>query len=1051
MSVVSAQSGGIQVSVMDSDGQPLPAATVEISHPTGYVGTTAVLTDAKGIAEFPVLRATGSSAGYNIKVSFPGFASVQLTDQKVSIGQKTRLPIQLQQEITETVKVTAQSDVVDLENTQQTTKFSDEFIQDLPVPGRFYQNVLTLAPGVQDADGDGNPNVHGSRDRDFKAEVSGISNVDPLSGQQMSQVNPNSIEEMEVITAGAGAEFSRAQGGFARILQKQGGNQFEGVFEMYYQSSLLDGTGAQDFDNTTDPDFTSFQPGLQISGPIIKDKLWYRLSHQLIQRDIPTNTTQGIAVVQDDWSINADQITWQASPRNKLAFQYQSDPRTITNFGVSSTTPVESAQIRSFGSDVFQMTWTAPYSPKILIETKVAYQEASLDFGPTGTGTTNDCASSIPGLEFLANTRCFNTQNGQISGPLPIDHDDARERLTVRGDTTVYAGRFWGATHEFKFGVAIENENYLRSRTQRPDLIFSVVTDQDPTRPNDEPIPKIILDGIFSVPDYTQINAKGSSFGIYGQDQFKPTQNLTVTLGFRIDREEIRSKGKEPFDPTPEFETYLANLEAGIPTGLNRPFTAYEDVPGFFQTLATQIQDTEGKLQRNRGALVQGINQSAFTRRNGNININNTNPAPRLSISWDPWSNGKTKVFATAGRYYDKIFLAVPLLELNAPTSNLLFESFTQQNEDGPPTRVVELAEAVAPSVNVNSVDRNLETPYQDEWTLGFEREIATETSMRLTYVNRRFRNQLQDLDLNHAPADYGKCITATNGDTTVTPVVPSDPVYDPAVAPGDGQFDDCIGRVAIDRSQNSDGGGDGGVGDDGRDSRNLINLPDGAADLYTINPFWGNLFLVGNLNQIDYDGVTLELNRRLYRSWQLTASYTWSQAFGDGEDFQQNLGDDRSTIEDEQGFQAYDQTHFVKVTATTVTPWGLRIGGSLSWQSGLPFSVLTRRVAFDAKAPPLGTLAPAETRRTRTTYDTGQRNDQRNEAFWNLDLKLTKEFNIGRKLNMQVSAEVFNAFNDGTYQIWNPITQTGERVNGVDTANNRFGRQWQLGVRFAF
>ena len=42
--------------------------------------------------------------------------------------------------------------------------------------------MLTLAPGVQDADGDGNPNVHGSRDRDFKAEVGGVSNVDPLTG-----------------------------------------------------------------------------------------------------------------------------------------------------------------------------------------------------------------------------------------------------------------------------------------------------------------------------------------------------------------------------------------------------------------------------------------------------------------------------------------------------------------------------------------------------------------------------------------------------------------------------------------------------------------------------------------------------------------------------------------------------------------------------------------------------------------------------------------------------------------------------------------------------
>jgi hypothetical protein len=53
---------------------------------------------------------------------------------------------------------------------------------DMPVAGRFYQSVLALAPGVQDPAGDGNPNVNGARERDFKTSLGGISNVDPLTG-----------------------------------------------------------------------------------------------------------------------------------------------------------------------------------------------------------------------------------------------------------------------------------------------------------------------------------------------------------------------------------------------------------------------------------------------------------------------------------------------------------------------------------------------------------------------------------------------------------------------------------------------------------------------------------------------------------------------------------------------------------------------------------------------------------------------------------------------------------------------------------------------------
>ena len=83
------------------------------------------------------------------------------------------ISVQMVEELQERVRVSAERQVVNLETTQAVTKFSEEFIADLPVPGRFYQNVLTMTPGINDSDGDGNPNVHGSRNRDFSAMVNG--------------------------------------------------------------------------------------------------------------------------------------------------------------------------------------------------------------------------------------------------------------------------------------------------------------------------------------------------------------------------------------------------------------------------------------------------------------------------------------------------------------------------------------------------------------------------------------------------------------------------------------------------------------------------------------------------------------------------------------------------------------------------------------------------------------------------------------------------------------------------------------------------------------
>jgi len=72
------------------------------------------------------------------------------------------------------VVVVGEKTAVDLDQNQRSTTFSSEFMAGLPVAGRFYQNVLALAPGVQAANKDGNPNVAGARERDFKTQVGGI-------------------------------------------------------------------------------------------------------------------------------------------------------------------------------------------------------------------------------------------------------------------------------------------------------------------------------------------------------------------------------------------------------------------------------------------------------------------------------------------------------------------------------------------------------------------------------------------------------------------------------------------------------------------------------------------------------------------------------------------------------------------------------------------------------------------------------------------------------------------------------------------------------------
>jgi outer membrane receptor protein involved in Fe transport len=959
-----AQTGSLEIAVLDSETRdPLPGATVTLSSSMGLIAPTAVVSDEEGVARYPVLRAGG---GYALDVSMPGFGTQRHADVRVRSNQTTKLAIQLAPEMKEHVQVVARSDIVDLAKPGGSTTFDDQFIDNLPVLGRFYQNVLSLAPGVNDADEDGNPNVHGARARNFQAQVSGVSNVDPLTGKWLSYINHDTIEEIELITYGAGAEFGRAQGGYARILQKQGSNEFEGVFGILYRSSLLDGDGAGLGLGQEAPEFQSYQPSIQISGPILRDRLWYRLSHEWISREDPINAINTVGITTTTQGIHSDQITWQVSPRNKLAFTYQYDPLTISNYDLSSAVTEESSRTYERGGPTYQLNWVAPVSARIIVDSRVAYQDHETGVRPTTPNVNQDCMIFLyyPGLN---DANCYDTTLGLYSGSYPETFEDRRQRLTVRSDATMYVGRFLGGSHQVKMGFIVENERYYRELERRPYMFMDRYYFPIPP-------PWVVGDSRITAPvqDYSAGNARGVAWALYAEDQFQPSPGLSVRIGLRYDREEIRSQGKEAFDPQAEAAAFFARynpdltgsfLVADIRRIAREEFTAYENVSEFQYDIADILQTPWQNVPLNPTA-----GESSFwfhSREAQDVAIINNNLAPRFAVAWDPWNDGKTKFAATWGRYYDKIFLAVPLIELEP--AEIYFSAFGEpfpfwQKGD---IEFRDLLDALDPTASVRTVDRDMRTPYQDELSLSAERQLWPETSLKVSYVKRAFRDQLQDVDINHGPGGY------------------------------------------------------------------------------TYNPGWGEILLVGNFNESDYTSYVFELVRRMYHGWELNGSYTWSEAVGSAEDFNQLLGNSLDLADTEYGYLSYDQRHFFRLNAVTIAPKGIRLGGTVRWQSGLPYSVLyTREIDFRFPEP-YGTIGVPGSQ-LNFAYPTGRRNDQRNESYWNFDVRVAGNVKIARDVEMELTAEIFNLLNDNT------LFQT-DTVDGVFAGSRRFGRQYQLGLRLAF
>ncbi|RMF71701.1 MAG: hypothetical protein D6738_13365 [Acidobacteria bacterium] len=1002
----------------------LPGATVSLMRGAGDP-LASTITDERGRAVFENLAAGGD---YRVIASMPGYAAVRLEQISVPETGRAEVAVGLAPGIGEQVTSRAGRTRVDLERgAVRDTRVSSDLFADLPIYGREYQKVLDIAPGVQDTNDDGNPNVHGSRERDFRLTVDGVSNVDPLTGKFLSYVNPDAIEEIEIVDAGADASFGGAVGGFGRIVTKSGSNEFEGSFSLFYQDSLFDGDGAGGAGSL---EFRTFQPSLYLSGPLVRDRAWFLIAHELVDKQTPIDVVAGRSFVQEVEALRGlDKLTWQLGPHDRISLQFATDPLTIRPEGVDSLTPPESGYVFERGGPTVSLTWSRPTSPRFYWEATAAWSDVETSRRPFEADVRNTCVND----QALGQFSCIEADSGRRSGPYFQDFRDDRKRRTLRWNGELFVGSLFGATHRVKFGASFEHARYRRRVERDPVITFSSIrTIGDINDPNARlPAAQISIQRVY--PEFADDTASGRYGALYVSDSMSFGSRLAVTVGLRLSSERLRSTGWEPFDPAAERAAYEQAVAECLAEGRNpnscvgvgfAQLTVHPlDDPRLYPACSAAIHPQLCERLTTALAFTGGIR----TRQPGVFHTGDTNVAPRFSFAWDPWGRGRSKVFGSWGRYYGQTFL-LPLVVENGPDQTLQLQYIDRR---GLPFGA---SNNVLDAFSIRTVDRDLRAQHSDEWTLGVEHEIAPETTVAVRWVERRYRDQLQDIDLNHDPVLLEEVTDADLADF---------PFGCFAVGP----FADCSGFLALVPVQI------------GPVIRNVpIEIPDGLADLEVITPAFNSIYLVGNFNSSRYRAYILELTRRFYRNWEFTASYTWSESFGQAEDFDQVLGDDRTNIADERGPLATDQRHVVKLAGRVFVPrfGGFRLGGRLTYESGLPFSVFFQRPVIDFPSDLTGGAGPRIPTRyaaLRTVFPTGQRNDRRNAHLWTLDLNAQKQFELGR-VRATVQIDVFNALNDDTQlvtSLFTPSSPVEGGFSGTPAATRRFGRRWQLAVRLNF
>lgn len=423
--------GEIQGTVKDQDQSPVPGVSVTASSSSLIGGSALLYTDEGGSFRFPAL----APGVYEVRAELDGFNIVVQKGVQVFVGNALTVDFQLEPKtVAEEIVVVGEAPQLDATTAATSNTVRAEIIQNLPKPqALFSRNILSLlalTPGVgEDQVAFGAPAEAGNR-----IWVDGVDVTSPQAGLLYAEYAYNWIEEVQVVGIGAPAEYGGFTGVVGNYVTRSGGNQFHGLMETFFQNQNLVST------NTPDPGpeepFKSYDVGLQIGGPILKDKLWFfsGLQYPYLQ-----NHPFGYdGVTTEKYTKFITKLTYKPNADNIIQGFGHYNHYLLDGEGASAFVPFDATYKSPCEESSWNATWISLLSDQTTWESR---------FG----GLSADCRA-IP-------------RHGDISGHIDFTGAASVNALTteryrrfrpqVNASLSHYAQDFLG-THDFKFGVQFE-------------------------------------------------------------------------------------------------------------------------------------------------------------------------------------------------------------------------------------------------------------------------------------------------------------------------------------------------------------------------------------------------------------------------------------------------------------------------------------------------------------------------------------------------------------------------------------------------------------------
>jgi hypothetical protein len=989
LSFAQRQTGSIHGLVVDKDKNPLPGATVTLTSPA-LMGPRDYVTSETGLFRFPSLL----PGEYELRTEMPSFKTKTLKGILVSVGKTVEVTIELEvAAIEEEVTVIAKSPVVDVQSSKINVNYTSQFLASIPMNRDLY-DIQNSIPGAisEGSDYRRTSSILGGTVRSQLYALDGVPMNDPATFYSMANINVDVYDEIEFEVGAHPAEVGQTDSTYINIVTKSGGNTFSGNATAYYTGKSLaeDMFTAEQIKslNVNPPEkFTDSKDlSLNFGGPIWKDKAWFFLNgRRLVWEQAYPGTPE------------TRMIKLGFTDQNKIR-HYDLEHQEWLGFAKLTLQPAKN--IRYMGMFHYNHIYEPIYSNSV--GTSWPYEAVEI-WDHENTYTTTHQLNIVLNQNTFADIRgtyiyryfpiISVTQNDYTYydytqnvywGASPYNDEYVRKKMLGSASITRYQDDFLGANHELKAGVEFEQSEYHRD-WYRENPYYALWRDYS-------------TDGRYRVSTSRyvgrlQVRQCPPKRGMWDvQDHVRRfsayaqdtvvTGRLSLNLGIRFDY----SYQYEPEQTRPQLR-YDAR-----PLFMNPAIT---DPNALIIALSNQLH-AQGNISPFDALTTPWKKVVEFT-----------TFSPRIGVVYDLFGDGRTAVKLSYARYYEPIWSA----KYNggqifgaSSTSWDWYDLNRNKLMDLPGVDDYVITSYSEQDPNYSYYGK-LKSPYMDEVLAGIEHELVKDFKLGFEFVWKKNKNIVEDYDLNN-----GYDVNARDSVGLIwLPFTFTDPGWDKTFNTSDDQTMTVYGLRA-DRPA----------------------------------PVWKG----GNPPEAkrDYWAVIMTFDKRMSNKWQLQGSVLYSSFKGNaGPEYsptegESTLFDNPNTLINSYGPLSFDRPLQVKIMGSYFLPLDFVVSAYFQYRSGSPWGRTLSYVYFPANYMGFGTRA---TSASVNAEDPGAR---RNAPYTNVDLRIEKNFTLGRFGKVEAFMDIFNLGGRGGVN----VNQNPAGILYYDTYADKDSRAYALSTTYA-